>query len=112
MASSSTAAKRKLPPDDEIQKLADTAIRVWSTGVPEECGDSLGGGWRFEPIREGISRVVFKRVEHQEKGDLLSESYVTQAELGVDDPRPMVAARVAAVIAPADAKLTPRADDA
>jgi hypothetical protein len=86
--------------DGEIQALANMAWAAWESGSEHATTDRIGGVWRFLPER---ALTVLLLVERTYQG--VREGFqVTGLELGVAEPRVMLASRIIALLEPAVAK--------
>src|SRR4051812_1362346 len=99
-------AKKPAPaklPNDEVQALADAGIRIWEGGFAVEIDDTLHGAWLFMPCRDERSRLEFSYIAPgDEDGDAPARTGVISAlELGSDEARNILAARILALAEPA-----------
>lgn len=103
-------AKKRVPSDEpaplsnaEVQALADKAMAVWESGVPDEAVDAHGAVWTFEPVRDAGSRLILRRYVRNADGDdeLAGETQVSAMEFGADAAPAIVASRVLALAEPA-----------
>lgn len=100
-------ASKRTPslPDAEIQVIADAALAAWESGVIETLTDSSGALWRFVPVRDANTRLDVARLRPVQDDpdilEILGGATLSQAELGTENVRHVLASRVLAVVQPA-----------
>lgn len=83
--------------DEEVQALADMAWKAWETGSEHATTDRVGGVWRFGVERDVAAALTVTRTDSEG----VTAIRLSGAELGVDQVRAMLAARILAMIEPA-----------
>ena len=99
-------SKKAALPDAEIQAVADAALQAWDTGAGGHVRDSGGYLWVFQVERTVASGLLILRYPGAETWPLgdppretVARHFVGALELGVEDPRPLVASRIVATVA-------------
>ena len=83
--------------DEEIAALAGMAWAAWETGVEHATTDRLGAVWTFRPRHDDPpARLVIDRTYQ----DALESLALNGLELGVDEPKAMLASRILALLEP------------
>lgn len=100
MAKSAHKPKTQLP-SDELQALADVALAAWESGVGKDRSDSVGGVWRFLPVRDPYAGLEITLIPAPEEPP--RRTLVSQRELGTEQVRTSLASIILALSEPVQA---------